>query len=47
MLEESFANAKEEADDRTRKLKKLMRKYREAQAEMRDLQDEFEQEREG
>ncbi len=45
-LEEQYANIQEEVDVKTKKLKKLWNKFQLAKAEINDLQQEFQQERE-
>ena len=44
--EEKYKSVEEEAEVKTRKLKKLFEKYQETKQEVKDLQDEFEVERE-
>mmetsp|Transcript_21342 Transcript_21342/g.65101 ORF Transcript_21342/g.65101 Transcript_21342/m.65101 type:complete len:257 (-) Transcript_21342:2816-3586(-) len=45
-LEEQFGSLQEEVDVKTRKLKKLWAKYQAATSEIRDLEQEFQRERE-
>jgi len=45
-LEEKYVNKQEEADDKTRKLKRLWGQLQTCQAEARDVQEEFQRERE-
>ena len=44
--EEQYTSLQEEIEDKTRKLKKLFGKFKSAQAELKDLQDEFSREKE-
>lgn len=44
--EEQYSSLQEEIDSKTRKLKKLYAKFKAAQAEIKDLQDEFQREKE-
>ena len=46
MLEKKFTSQKDEIDEKDKKLKKLWTKYQVAQAEVNDLQREFQRERE-
>ena len=46
VVEEKYSSMQEENDAKTRKLKKLFNKYKEAQNEITDLVEEFQQERE-
>ena len=45
-LEEKYASKQDEADDKTRKLKKLWQRLQSCQAEAHDVQEEFQRERE-
>lgn len=45
-LEEKYASKQDEADDKTRKLKKLWQRLQSCQAEVHDVQEEFQRERE-
>ena len=45
-LADATACAQEEVDGKTRKLKKLLPKYQAAKAEIKDLQEEFQREKE-
>ena len=45
-LEEKYATKQDEADDKTRKLKKLWQRLQTCQAEAHDIQEEFQRERE-
>mmetsp|Transcript_9520 Transcript_9520/g.18042 ORF Transcript_9520/g.18042 Transcript_9520/m.18042 type:complete len:1135 (-) Transcript_9520:195-3599(-) len=47
LLEENYSTIKEEVDGKTRKLQKLGNKYDDVRTELRDLQHEFEVEKEG
>jgi Kinesin motor domain len=46
LLEENYGSLQEEVTAKTRKLKRLKAKYRQSQQEIKDLQEEFETERE-
>ena len=46
VVEENFSSLQEEADQKTRKLKKLFSKYQEKQTEVDDLNEEFQRKRE-
>jgi kinesin family member 3B len=46
MIQEEYASLHEEAHDKTQKLKKLYTKYQQQKSEVKDLQEEFNRERE-
>ena len=46
MMEKKYASQQEEIEDKKKKLQKLYQKFQAVQAEIRDLQDEFNRERE-